>query len=67
MEGSNLKVSLLGTEKSASARAAVRISYVHAGIEVLHFAQLPKVHRVFEVWKGLINFILQALIVGRVK
>lgn len=54
-------------EMSASVRTAVRISYVHAGIEVLHLRQLLEIHRVFGVWEGLVNFILQALIAGGIK
>lgn len=52
---------------SASARVAARISYVHAGIKVLHFAQLVEIHRVFGVREGLVNFILQVLVAGRIE
>jgi len=52
---------------SASAQVATRISYVHAGIEVLHFAQFLEIHLVFGVWEGLVNFILQMLIAGRIE
>lgn len=53
-----------GCETSASAQAAVRISYVHACIEILHFLQLLKIHWVFGVRKDLVNFILEVLIAG---
>ena len=56
-----------GHNMSASAHVAVRISYVHAGIEVLHFAQFLEIHWVFMIWEDLVNFILQMLIAGRIE
>jgi hypothetical protein len=56
-----------GNEMSASAQAAVRISYVHAGIKVLHFVQLLEIHRVIGVREDLVNFILEVLIAGRIE
>ena len=56
-----------GGEMSASALTAMRISYVHAGIEVLHFVELPEIHRIIGIWEGLVHFILQVLITGGVE
>jgi len=49
---------------SASAQTVVSISYVHAGIEVVNFAQLLEIHRVFRMWEDLVDFTLQVLITG---
>jgi len=51
-----------GYSVSASAQIVVRISYVHAGTKVFHFAKLLEVHRVFWMWEGLVDFTLQVLI-----
>ena len=56
-----------GYEMSASAQIAVRISYVHAGIEVFHSTQLLEIHRIFGVWEGLVNLALQVLVAGWVE
>lgn len=52
---------------SASAVAAMRVSYVHAGIQVLHFAQLIEIHRIIGSREELVHFILEALIGGRIE
>ena len=52
---------------SASAVVAMRVSYVHAGIQVLHFAQLIEIHRIIGRREDLIHFTLEVLIAGRVE
>lgn len=55
-----------GHNMSASTRAAVRVSYVHAGIKIVHFSQLLEIHRVFGVRERPVNFMLEVLIAGRI-
>lgn len=52
---------------SASAVTAMRVSYVHAGIQVLHFAQFIEIHRIIGTREDLVHFILEVLIGGRVE
>jgi hypothetical protein len=56
-----------GNGVSASARVALRISYVHASIKVLHFVQPFEIHRVIGVREALVNFILQMLVARRIE
>jgi hypothetical protein len=51
-------------EMSASGWVAIRVSYVHAGIKILHLAQLLEIHRIIGTWEDLVHFSLQALIAG---
>jgi hypothetical protein len=52
---------------SASAVVAIRVSYVHAGIQVLHFPQLIEIHRIIGTREDLVHFVLKALIGGRIE
>ena len=56
-----------GYKMSASAQTVARISYVHAGIEVSHFAQLVEIHRILGMWENLVDFGLQMLITAWVE
>jgi hypothetical protein len=56
-----------GEEMSASAVTAMRVSYVHACIQVLHFAQRIEIHRIIGSGEHLVHFILKALIAGWVE
>ena len=56
-----------GEEMSASALTAMRVSYVHAGIKVLHFSELAEVHRIIGTREDAVYFILQVLIASRVE
>ena len=47
---------------SASAVTAIRVSYVHAGIQVLHFLQLIEIHRIIGSREDLVHLVLEALI-----
>jgi len=43
------------------------MSYVHAGVKVLHFAELVEIHWIFGVWKNPVNFALEVLITSRIE
>lgn len=51
---------------SASGLVAMRVSYVHAGLEVFHVTQFLEVHRIVGVWEDLVHFVLEMLVTGRI-